>query len=415
MSDTSLNIHYCPRCGAELQKQVDTCPACGQSLCPACGAQIDAEAMSCPHCGTIFEAACPECGATLNPEDETCPQCGARFQAAVTDDVPALTQAEQLQQSYLFAMKQLKSKTPPEQVGAQLIASGVTAPTSHALVGTLQATRRQADRAAGKRTMLLGGLWAVGGLAITLLGQSLANERGGSYFILWGAVIIGALQGVIGLRQFLANAPAVDSSLQPQIDPVMAASGYVWPMPQQSKWAWVGVIVFLAIMALLSFSSVGAPLIDKAAAQVNLTAADVGADFVLAEEVGPETFPGEDLRDANRRILQGEGSFVQATVLVWKQRVGDSPLALLTAFDKSIRQDTSVTARFDTPHTVAIGPHDGALEAFQLTAQGRTLQGYLLAFTRDNVMVMVLEIGLPGTVDEQAAVAHAQLIDQRLR
>jgi hypothetical protein len=415
MSDTSLNIHYCPRCGAELQEQVDTCPSCGQSLCPACGAQIDAEAMSCPHCGVTFEAACPECGATLNPADEVCPQCGARFQAATTEDLPALTQAEQLQQSYLFAMNQLKSKTPPEQVEAQLITSGVTAPTSHALVGTLQATRRQADRAAGKRTLLLGGLWTVGGLAITLLGQAVANERGGSYLILWGAVIIGALQFLAGLRQYLANAPTVDGGLQPQIDPVMAASGYVWPMPQQSKWAWAGVVIFLAVMALLSFSSVGAPLIDKAAAQVNLTAADVGAGFVLAEEVGPETFPGEDLRDANRRVLQGEDAFVQATVLMWKQRVGDSPLALLTAFDRSIREDTSVTAEFDTPHTVTVGPNDGALEAFQLTAQGRTLQGYLLAFTRDNVMVMVLEIGLPGTVDEQDVVAHAQAIDQRLR
>jgi hypothetical protein len=416
MSETSPNTHYCPRCGAQLADQVDTCPSCGQALCPACGAQIAADAMSCPSCGVAFEAACPECGALVNPEDVSCAQCGAQFQPAIVDITPALTQAEQLQQSYLFALNQLRSKTPPDQVEEQLITSGVTVLTSRALVGTLQATRRQADRATGKRSMLLGGLWTVGGLAITLLGQSLAGERGGSYFILWGAVILGALQFVGGLRQFLANAPAQgDDGAQPEVDPVMVASGYVWPMPQQSKLAWIGVIAFLGIMALLSFSSLGAPLIDKAAAQVNLTAADVGSGYTLAEDSGTETFSDKDLRDASRRVLQSGDSFVQATVLVWKQRVGDSPLALLTAFDKQIRQDTSVTAKFETPHTVTVGPQSGALESFQLTAQGRTLQGYLLAFIRDNVMVLVLEVGVPGTVTEQQILSHAQLIDQRLQ
>jgi hypothetical protein len=98
-----------------------------------------------------------------------------------------------------------------------------------------------------------------------------------------------------------------------------------------------------------------------------------------------------DLRDVSRRVLQSEDSFIQSTVLVWKQRVGDSPLALLTAFDKQIRQDTSVAAKFNAPHTVAVGSQSGALESFQLTAQDRTMQGYLLAFIRDNVMVLVLE------------------------
>ncbi len=384
--------------------------------------------MRCPSCGTTFEAACPECGAAVKPEDESCAQCGARFRPAVaasisdnTPDIapavaPALTQAEQLQQAYFFAMNQLRGKTPPEQIETQLIASGVTAPTSQALVGTLRATRRQADQAVGKRTMLIGGLWTVGGLAITLLGQSLANERGGSYFILWGAVIIGALQFLGGLRQFVANAPLqIGAGTTPEIDPIMAASGYVWPMPQQNKLAWVGVVAFLALMAVLSFSSVGAPLINKAAAQVNLTQADLGAGFTLAEESGSEVFSDADLRDGNRRVLQGKNSFVQATVLIWKQRVGDSPLALLTAFDKTIRQDTTISATFDAPHTVTVGPQGGALETFQLESQGRQAQGFLLAFVRDNVMVIVMEIGLPSTLDEQQVLNHAQLIDQRLK
>jgi hypothetical protein len=352
----------------------------------------------------------------VTPEAVSCAQCGAQFQSAVADAVPALTQAEQLQQSYLFALTQLKSKTPPDQVEAQLIASGVTAPTSRVLVGTLQATRRQVERETGRRTMLIGGLWTVGGLVITLLGQSLANERGGSYYILWGAVILGALQFVGGLRQYLANAPAQWSNgAQPEVDPVMAASGYVWPLPPQNKLAWVGVVVFLGIMALLSFSSLGPPLIDKAAAQVNLTAADVGSGFTLAEDSGTEDLSDDDLRDVSRRVLQSEDSFIQSTVLVWKQRVGDSPLALLTAFDKQIRQDTSVAAKFDAPHAVVVGQQSGALESFQFESLGRKGEGYVLAFVRDNVMVVVFEIGPSGAVTEEQIIAHAQLIDQRLK
>ena len=423
MSDPSPNIHYCPRCGASLADQMDTCPSCGQSLCPACGAQVDANAMRCPGCGAIFEAACPECGAAVKPEDVSCAQCGAKFQPAVapitpdaTAIAPALTQAEQLQQAYFSAMNQLKSKTPPDRVEAQLIASGVTAPTSHALVGTLQATRRQADWAAGKRAMMLGGLWTVGGLAITLLGQSQANERGGSYLILWGAVIIGALQFLGGLRQFTANAPArVGFSAQPEIDPVMAASGYVWPMPQQNKWAWVGVVVFLGLMAVLSFSSLGPPLINVPAAQANLTAADLGSGFSVIDERGSEIFQDNDLRDANQRTLQDEKSLVQATVLVWKQRVGDSPTEVLAGFDKPIRQNTATPAKFVEPHTVTVGQHSGALESFQFESLGRQGQGYVLAFVQDNVIVIVFEVGQSGAVSEEQVVGHAQLIDQRFK
>lgn len=56
----------------------------------------------------------------------------------------------------------------------------------------------------------------------------------------------------------------------------------------------------------------------------------------------------------------------------------------------------------------------GALETFQFEAQGRKMNGYLLAFTRDNVMVFMLEVGLPGVVTEKMILFHAQLVDQRL-
>ncbi len=419
-TDTSPSLHYCPRCGTPLTAGVDICPSCGQTLCPSCGAQVDENATHCPACGVALELACPNCGASLQPEDVRCARCGTTFQVGAPQSIvavttPQFTQAEQVHQAYLYALNQLQAKADPQQVEEQLVVSGLARSTVSALMNTLLVTRRQADRAAGRHNMLIGGLWIVGGLVITLVGQTLAQERGGSYYILWGAVIIGAILFVRGLGQFLNNAPARSTlEAQPEIDPLMAKNNYVWPMPKQKKSSWLGVIAFLALMAMLSLSSLGTPLINKSAAQVNLTAADLGSEFLRTDEGGPEAFNDKDLRDANIRTLTGDNTIVRSTVLIWNKRSGDSPNALLAAFDKPIRQDASVPVSFGSPHAVSIGKQ-GALESFQFKTNGRKMHGHLLTFIRENVVVLVLEIGPKGGVTEDLIQSHARLIDKRLQ
>lgn len=105
---------------------------------------------------------------------------------------------------------------------------------------------------------------------------------------------------------------------------------------------------------------------------------------------------------------------MQATVLIGKQRSSDTPSVLLAAFDKSFWQNVSVDVSFDLPHSVIVGKQ-GALEPFHFQVEGRTVDGYLLTFIRENVVVLVLEMGPSGAVTEQQILSHGQLIDQRLQ
>jgi hypothetical protein len=58
-------------------------------------------------------------------------------------------------------------------------------------------------KALGKKNMLYGALWCIGGTIITVGTFSAASSGGGTYFITWGAIIFGALQFFQGLYQLL--------------------------------------------------------------------------------------------------------------------------------------------------------------------------------------------------------------------
>ena len=57
----------------------------------------------------------------------------------------------------------------------------------------------QADAAA--QNMVVGGLWCVGGIAVTALTYQAASAQGGHYIIAWGAILFGGLQFLKGLMQ----------------------------------------------------------------------------------------------------------------------------------------------------------------------------------------------------------------------
>lgn len=59
--------------------------------------------------------------------------------------------------------------------------------------------------AAGKKNMLIGAVWVVGGLALTILTLTTSAQTGATYIIAWGAVIFGAIQVAQGLMQFFAG------------------------------------------------------------------------------------------------------------------------------------------------------------------------------------------------------------------
>lgn len=63
----------------------------------------------------------------------------------------------------------------------------------------------EAMKTVGKRNMLYGGLWCVGGTVATVATYAAASSGGGSYFVAWGAMVFGGIQFVKGLYQFFTS------------------------------------------------------------------------------------------------------------------------------------------------------------------------------------------------------------------
>ncbi len=60
-----------------------------------------------------------------------------------------------------------------------------------------------ATKAVGKKNMLFGGLWCVGGTVVTVATYAAASSGGGSYFVAWGGIVFGGIQFFKGLYQVL--------------------------------------------------------------------------------------------------------------------------------------------------------------------------------------------------------------------
>ncbi len=60
----------------------------------------------------------------------------------------------------------------------------------------------KATKAAGRKNMLYGALWLIGGIVVTVVSYSAASG-GGTYLITWGAIIFGGFQFVQGLYQYM--------------------------------------------------------------------------------------------------------------------------------------------------------------------------------------------------------------------
>jgi hypothetical protein len=60
------------------------------------------------------------------------------------------------------------------------------------------------SKATGKRNMLSGALWCIGGIVVTAITMSMASS-GGTYIVAWGAILFGGIQFIQGLVQFLTS------------------------------------------------------------------------------------------------------------------------------------------------------------------------------------------------------------------
>lgn len=101
---------------------------------------------------------------------------------------------------YAYAAELMKAKVPDREIEEKLVDKGLERSTAGVVVGNLSKVRAKAMSEAGRKNMLYGGLWCVGGIIVTAVTYGAAGG-GGSYVVAWGAIIFGAIQFFRGLAQ----------------------------------------------------------------------------------------------------------------------------------------------------------------------------------------------------------------------
>ena len=111
---------------------------------------------------------------------------------------PELTAEEQqaIDSVYNFAAQLVGDGHSKQQVADALMQEGVDSEAAHAVARNIWQMKKSAVRKAGLKHVVIGGLWFVGGLAVTI--GTMAASDGGGFVVAYGAVIIGGLQMLYG-------------------------------------------------------------------------------------------------------------------------------------------------------------------------------------------------------------------------
>lgn len=100
---------------------------------------------------------------------------------------------------YERAASLIKAGKSREQVNADLRSRGLNEQSAAIIVDNIFNLRKKA----GKKNMLFGALWCIGGILVTAWTYGVAASRssGGHYIVAWGAIVFGAIQFFRGLAQ----------------------------------------------------------------------------------------------------------------------------------------------------------------------------------------------------------------------
>jgi len=101
---------------------------------------------------------------------------------------------------YTLAAEQMKNGASSDQIQSMLVEKGLDQGSAATIVTSLSRMRKKAIREAGRKKMLYGALWCIGGIIVTVITYSAASG-GGRYIVAWGAIIFGAIQFFRGLVQ----------------------------------------------------------------------------------------------------------------------------------------------------------------------------------------------------------------------
>jgi hypothetical protein len=110
---------------------------------------------------------------------------------------------DMVQAVYEFAASQVVSGKKKSQVETALLEKGLDAESAKIVTANVFKMRGDAISAAGKKNMLYGLLWCIGGAIVTAATYQMAanSPNGGSYVVAWGAIVFGGIQFLRGAAQ----------------------------------------------------------------------------------------------------------------------------------------------------------------------------------------------------------------------
>jgi hypothetical protein len=113
---------------------------------------------------------------------------------------------EGLQAVYRSAGQLMRKGIAPRLIEKSLTDQGLDAEAAAVVVSNLIQARVKAIKRVGRKNMIYGALWCVGGIVVTALSyQAAARAGGGRYVLAWGAILLGGIQFVRGMVQSLGR------------------------------------------------------------------------------------------------------------------------------------------------------------------------------------------------------------------
>jgi hypothetical protein len=104
---------------------------------------------------------------------------------------------------YTFAGQQIRNGVAPAVIEKSLTQQGLDADAAATVVSNVMHAKAIALKNAGRKNMLYGALWCIGGIFVTALSyQAAANAGGGRFVLAWGAILFGGIQFFRGMMQW---------------------------------------------------------------------------------------------------------------------------------------------------------------------------------------------------------------------
>jgi hypothetical protein len=171
-----------------------TCGLCGQPI------ERNRQGAFCPECSSAFHHMCYN-GPPAQESPGCCTCCGIERRVRMHKGESKPVESEHAAEGLCsFAALEIRKRKASTEIASSLTETNVQAERAALVV---KAIRKAASKAAGKKNMLFGALWCIGGIIVTAVSYQVAKGLGGGeYVIAWGAMLLGAIQFLRGYSQY---------------------------------------------------------------------------------------------------------------------------------------------------------------------------------------------------------------------